>query len=1058
MNKSQIKALIRKNIKIDNLEKSKEMLKNQYNISFGRYEPEEIRQSLIKGLPVLVQDHFIIGMDEAKQNTFEDTDGKVFSIDVPVKAIIVNDEIDQDDIDASTDNFAIIGRNEWKTPINEFDNIIAPLRNGKPFLPKTPVIFNFLNLTDEIKKTDIVSKTVGAQIYLYDKDGYIDNAFHEIGHIFWRTRLTYDEQELFQEIFDSGKLSSAIYEYEWEKKSAEEIFCTVYKWYLKSILINTSFRKILSFEEPDGYDLMVSIVQRIGEDNIRSDVWESVEDKVREYLNPRYDTTTNSFIRKRGDFDAIKDVEIPSELLEDISSVQDGIKYVNLFKGKNPVPVKEYSIDFVRATEDFTKKLEKSRPIIPAGKEVLYMDMDGVIADIGTGYKELSGRNIFKDDTFTVRQTIGLIPHFWRKLPVLPKGKELYDMLKDYYAIIFLTTPMDSIDSCKMDKIAWAKQYFPEVKTILFSDKKEEYAASNKSVLIDDYGKNVKAFNDAGGSAINFKEKNTEIVSQIKEIFNPKDEIAEIKEQLKSMQVDPSPFEAQKKTGNYKKGKILFKGLSLIIENPKGSIRFGRGSDGKRWMNIMKAHYGYIDTKPGEEGADGDKIDFFLGENLSTNKVFAINQVCPETGMFDEIKLVMGCNTAEEAEKLYRSCYSKNWTGFGSIVQTNTKGIREYIQNGYRYEPFGDNFIEQEPLQKATFLEMLKARITKYVRREPDGKGGWKYFYKNNIKNNTIQNQEEHKDRKISQTETPEFKKWFGDSKVVDKNGKPLIVYHGTTASNIKEFKPERLHGRNGIYFTDKQEEAQLYGSNIIKVYVKMENPKIFDAEGKSFNDIFDKIEPLLRFLGKFENDGIIIKNVYDSPSGKKEGRKSTTFIVDDASQIKSATNNNGNFDPNESDMTKAHDSFDISDKEIVQSLDQIKKEITVNHDFDIPYLCGYSKDAKTIYIDRHLPKMKTRGHFDSDDALIMHEATEKAMEKTYHLEYAKAHQIALRAEKAYVESQGISWKGYNSFMQKYIKKAGDERLTETPKNLDLQPYRNCHDYSELTKISKVQK
>lgn len=156
--------------------------------------------------------------------------------------------------------------------------------------------------------------------------------------------------------------------------------------------------------------------------------------------------------------------------------------------------------------------------------------------------------------------------------------------------------------------------------------------------------------------------------------------------------------------------------------------------------------------------------------------------------------------------------------------------------------------------------------------------------------------------------------------------------------------------------------------------------------------------------------------------------------------------------------MKKSHDSFDISNKEIVQSLDQIKKEITVNRDFDIPYLCGYSKDAKTIYIDRHLPKMKTRGHFDSDDALIMHEATEKAMENTYHMEYAKAHQIALRAEKAYVESQGISWKGYNYFMQKYIKKAGDERLTETPKDLDLQPYRDCHDYSELTKISKVQK
>jgi GNAT superfamily N-acetyltransferase len=34
----------------------------------------------------------------------------------------------------------------------------------------------------------------------------------------------------------------------------------------------------------------------------------------------------------------------------------------------------------------------------------------------------------------------------------------------------------------------------------------------------------------------------------------------------------------------------------------------------------------------------------------------------------------------------------------------------------------------------------------------------------------------------LPKTETPEFKKWFGDSKIVDKEGNPLVVYHGTTA------------------------------------------------------------------------------------------------------------------------------------------------------------------------------------------------------------------------------------------------------------------------------------
>lgn len=34
--------------------------------------------------------------------------------------------------------------------------------------------------------------------------------------------------------------------------------------------------------------------------------------------------------------------------------------------------------------------------------------------------------------------------------------------------------------------------------------------------------------------------------------------------------------------------------------------------------------------------------------------------------------------------------------------------------------------------------------------------------------------------RDVPQTETAAFKRWFGDSKVVDKDGKPLVVYHGT--------------------------------------------------------------------------------------------------------------------------------------------------------------------------------------------------------------------------------------------------------------------------------------
>jgi hypothetical protein len=43
--------------------------------------------------------------------------------------------------------------------------------------------------------------------------------------------------------------------------------------------------------------------------------------------------------------------------------------------------------------------------------------------------------------------------------------------------------------------------------------------------------------------------------------------------------------------------------------------------------------------------------------------------------------------------------------------------------------------------------------------------------------------------RHYDPTETPEFKAWFGDSKVVDKDGKPLVVYHGTRSAGFDSFK-----------------------------------------------------------------------------------------------------------------------------------------------------------------------------------------------------------------------------------------------------------------------------
>ncbi len=140
------------------------------------------------------------------------------------------------------------------------------------------------------------------------------------------------------------------------------------------------------------------------------------------------------------------------------------------------------------------------------------------------------------------------------------------------------------------------------------------------------------------------------------------------------------------------------------------------------------------------------------------------------------------------------------------------------------------------------------------------------------------------------------------------------------------------------------------------------------------------------------------------------------------------------------------------------RALDAILRRIRVNRRHDIPYLAGYSLDGKIIYIDRHIPKSFTyRGKtVFTDRYLILHEAVEKTLIDALDLHYQHAHQIATRAEEAAVRADKISWRSYDRFMQKYVKLAGDERLTRLPADLDQKPYRDEHDKDLLQRMAKA--
>jgi hypothetical protein len=238
---------------------------------------------------------------------------------------------------------------------------------------------------------------------------------------------------------------------------------------------------------------------------------------------------------------------------------------------------------------------------------------------------------------------------------VLEKGRELVYLLKDDYRVVFLTTPMKEMAECRRDKLAWVLEHFGPDFDVIFAENKAEYVTDESSVLIDDMEYNLKPWTDAGGTAININERIDRIFEIIDEAIYGKKHVEKVKKQIEKMEVNTNPTDKQKESGNYKKGDISFKSMNIKIESSPGSWRFGIGQDGVKWANRMKCYYGYFQ---GPEGTDGDNIDVFIGPHYNKSLAFVINQNRPD-GMFDEHKVILGCESMDEARDLYLSNYQK---------------------------------------------------------------------------------------------------------------------------------------------------------------------------------------------------------------------------------------------------------------------------------------------------------------------------------------------------------------------------------------------------------------
>lgn len=139
------------------------------------------------------------------------------------------------------------------------------------------------------------------------------------------------------------------------------------------------------------------------------------------------------------------------------------------------------------------------------------------------------------------------------------------------------------------------------------------------------------------------------------------------------------------------------------------------------------------------------------------------------------------------------------------------------------------------------------------------------------------------------------FESWFADSKIVDADGKPLTLYHGTSAS-FNAFKVSQYGAIGaGVYTTPNAGEAQIYGDRLIDLHASLANPLIGTfAEIRAMqyaNETSEKFKERLIGLG------------YDGVATKDASGSFDYVVAFDPSQLKSASQNNGMYDRSNPDI-----------------------------------------------------------------------------------------------------------------------------------------------------------
>jgi hypothetical protein len=495
---------------------------------------------------------------------------------------------------------------------------------------------------------------------------------------------------------------------------------------------------------------------------------------------------------------------------------------------------------------------------------------------------------------------------------------------------------------------------------------------------------------------VNRTANSTPLVNAIREVRNGKDVITAMKENGVDPELFGGKWEEQSKSSTQHSIDItpelkaqVEQGLPLFMRTAKGEVfGFQQGSkifidpsliNADTPIHEVVGHYGMNIIDAMAKGGD-EKAQAIIA------KGFSLLQAPEGKAVLDEIKANPAYSNLSLREKKMEALATiigregANMFAEGTRKNTFASKVKDFIKSFYDYirtkvptlkdktikqivamdnkefiraivgDAFRGEIVQQNNESLSDDKVMLQAqKEADSITLKYNGKG--QHLAPNGKPSNLTEQQ-----AKIVRTEA--FKNWFGDwendpknaSKVVDANGEPLVVYHGTEGV-FNEFDRELGSSNSGLkefgnYFTDNKELAKVYGGSLKEVFLNIRYLPEFDAKGETFEKGWRELEvdagykiannrDAMEFIryGKFgvkKAEGVKAKNIIDltfyRPPTESEKEKfiGNTYLVFDeyANQIKLADGTNTTFNPNTNDIR-----FQASPKTDLQEAERKLKE-----------------------------------------------------------------------------------------------------------------------------------